>query len=97
MLRRANLQRQCAPRWITETWKSATRSPTESESREATFFPDSLEFLNSWNSPNYSYLSASVGFNRAARFAGNIPNTTPTTSDTQNATTIDTGEIGTRI
>ncbi len=43
----------------------------------------------------YSYLNASVGFNRDARFAGNMPNIKPTAHDTPNATTMDTVEIGT--
>lgn len=40
--------------------------------------------------PTHSYLSASVGFNCGARFAGNIPNTTPTVNETAN----DQNEIG---
>ena len=42
----------------------------------------------------YSYLSASVGFRRAARLAGSRPNTRPTITETMNATRIETGEIG---
>jgi hypothetical protein len=42
----------------------------------------------------YSYLSASVGFRRAARLAGSRPNTRPTISETLNATRIESGEMG---
>src|SRR6202162_2033649 len=45
----------------------------------------------------YSYLSASVEFNCDALLAGNIPNITPTATETPKATTTDIGEIGTRM
>ena len=45
----------------------------------------------------HSYRSASVGFSRDARVAGNIPKTSPTAADTTNADTIDAVAIGISI
>jgi hypothetical protein len=55
---------------------------------------DSCAFVAKISVRGYSYLSASVGFNRAALFAGRMPNSSPTSSDTVNATMIEIGEIG---
>src|SRR5438552_7241435 len=45
---------------------------------------------------DYSYLNASVGCSRDALSAGSIPNTTPTTHDTPNATIIEVVDTGIR-